>query len=121
MGSAENEGRRAKGGRGGKVDDSPLNPGNFSRSTLSVTWNLLLLCFLGVFPAMGIVSLGPAVCFSLLPKLEGPPPRPVAPGSALGASTDMSDDDDTTTTGGAGEVLSDGGTEDLRSGVAGGC
>lgn len=38
--------------------NAPMKPGNRSSSTLSVTWNLELRCFLGVL-AIGIVSLGP--------------------------------------------------------------
>ena len=104
-----------------------MNPGNFSNSTLSVTWNLLLLCFLGVFPAIGIVSLAPPLS---LPKgpLGGPPPGSAdppaeAPSSPtlLGTSAAISEDDETTTMGGAGEVLSLPGAEDLRSGVEGAC
>lgn len=37
---------------------APLNAGRRSISTFSVTWNLLLRCFLGGFPTIGIVSLG---------------------------------------------------------------
>lgn len=101
-----------------------MNPGSFSRSTLSVTWNLLLLCFLGVLPAMGIVSL-PAPRILPSGPLGGgiPPPAPSSPPpTLLGTSPPVSPDDDTTTMGGAGEVLSvDDEADVFRSGVDGAC
>ena len=42
---------------------SPANGGNFSISTFSVTTNLLLRCFRGGLPTMGIVSFGPRMRF----------------------------------------------------------
>lgn len=57
-----------------------MNPGRRSNSTRSVTWNLELLCFLGVL-AMGIVSLGPVVVLALPagPAFGGVPCAGVSP------------------------------------------
>lgn len=38
-----------------------MKEGSFSISALSVTTNLLLLCFRGGFPTMGMVSFGPVL------------------------------------------------------------
>lgn len=42
----------------------PANGGSFSISTFSVTTNLLLRCFRGGLPTMGIMSFGPRMRFN---------------------------------------------------------
>lgn len=80
-----------------------MNGGSFSISTFSVITNLLLRCFLGGLPTIGMVSLGP-----VLNRL-----RVFARGGALGPSPrevlSIGSEDAsglTTTMGGAGDALS---------------